>query len=697
MTRSRPVTATASDGLLRRPEAQPDPAALDLLALGQDAYGRSALPEAQASLEAACEAARQEGNRAARVQALIGLGKVQRDLGEVQRALRHFDDALELAVDADEPSLQADALNQRAGAHHLNGEYARALQDLRQAQQIALRRGDERRAVNALINIGILCTKLGDHPRALDALLEAHHVARETLRDAQVDAQVSINLGLLYESMGDDARALGACERALHTLNGLELPALQCIATVNLGYAHQRLGEHPAATARFEQALTLARDTGQVKVEIAALDGLGQVRAAQGDVPAALAFHHTALRRARDTGDMEGEMDAQLNLGRAHLRAGAAPLALAPLHAALALAQHAGRQKSALDAHLLLSEAFEASGQPSQALAHYRDHHAVERRLFNEEGARRTRHLTVQFDLERAQHEAETHRLRTELERAAKEQAEATVLERTRELQEGHAIIERQRAELHVQVRRLEHLLTQNEGLRQRLMRAANRSATLNERALRRLSAELHDGPAQELGFALLKLDTLDLLLDAPALTDERRAAGQTEVQSLQAALGRALGEMRAIASGMCLPELDSLGLADTLRRVIQAHQRRTRTHVSLQLDQAPDDAPLPVKITLYRLAQEGLNNAYKHAAGTGQALHLRGEDHHVVLDVTDQGPGFQPHDAFEPSDRLGLLGMRERVESLGGTFELHTAPGHGTRLRVRLPLHPAPEVDVHA
>jgi signal transduction histidine kinase len=657
------------------------PSASELLASGLEAYGHAALEAALDGLNRAEHKAQLETNWSVQAQALIALGKTHRDLGEPSRALECLDRALELARLHHDPVLEGDALNQRAGVNHLSGEYAQALKDLGLALQMARSFNDERRVANCLINIGILSTKLADFPRALDALSEAYSLVRERLQDQNIEAQCLINLGCLYEGMGDHQKMLEAYQLALETVSGLDNRLLEAISTVNLGYAHKRLGQLAEATQKFEAARELAREIGHAKVEIAALDGLGQVQASLGQTAVALEFHLAALERSRETGDVESEMDALLNLGRIHLNDDPQN-ALEPLTNALERAEQSGRQQTIFEAHELLAETHDRLGNSRRALEHFREFHRIEKLVFNEEREHKTRQLGIQFDLERAQHEAEVYRLRTELEREAKEQAEQTVRQRTHELELGHRIIETQRAELQDKVEDLHRLLEQNETLRHRLVLAATRSTALNERFLRRLSAELHDGPAQDLGFALLKLDSGELNTNAE--TSERT---RKELEAIQTSISRALAEMRAIASGMCLPELEHLSLVATLGRVIQTHKRRTQSDVTLLIERSPVEVALPIKITAYRIVQESLANAFKHGGGKDQTVRLLATPEEVLLEINDHGPGFQLGNVLERNERLGLVGMRERAESLGGTFQIISTSGKGTQVSVTLPL----------
>ena len=242
--------------------------------------------------------------------------------------------------------------------------------------------------------------------------------------------------------------------------------------------------------------------------------------------------------------------------------------------------------------------------------------------------------------------------------------------------------IARQQAELSNQVVRLTELLAQNKELHERVRRAAARTTSLNERFLRRVSAELHDGPAQDLGLALLRLDHVIV-----RCTECYRATAQDsedcddDLEVIQDSLRRAMQEIRAVSGGLGLPQLGNLSLSETLARVVRIHERRTGTRVIMSLDNVPEQASLPVKITLYRLVQEALNNAYRHAGGLGQQVQVKGEAGHLWIEVSDQGPGFDRAQGTNGDEQLGLLGMRERVESLGGLFRIESAPGCGTKI----------------
>ncbi len=251
-------------------------------------------------------------------------------------------------------------------------------------------------------------------------------------------------------------------------------------------------------------------------------------------------------------------------------------------------------------------------------------------------------------------------------------------------------IIARQQNKLSDQVTLLTGLLAQNKELSERVRGAAARVATLNERLLRRTSAELHDGPAQDIGLALLQLDHAMARSETCTLLDRHAHQCHNDLAAVQSSLQHALQEMRAISAGLGLPELQNLTLSESLTRAAHAHERRTGTQVALTLGGTPAEVPLPVKVTLYRLVQEALTNAYRHAGAIGQQVFASFQFDELVVQVADQGSGFDVHQVKDEDRHLGLVGMRERIESLGGHFEVLSEPGRGTRVVARLHLQVA-------
>jgi signal transduction histidine kinase len=252
-------------------------------------------------------------------------------------------------------------------------------------------------------------------------------------------------------------------------------------------------------------------------------------------------------------------------------------------------------------------------------------------------------------------------------------------------VKQGSDTITRQRQALEGQVQDLSGLLRQNAALHERVRVAAARSTTLSERALRRISSDLHDGPGQMLSLALMRLGALR----------NRDAADPVESKDdreIEDAVREALRDMRAVAAGLRLPELAPLTVADVATRAADDHRRRAGTAVALELGDLPEQAEPAVKISLFRALQELLSNATRHGGGRDVFVGLAssearsGSGRTLRLRVADAGSGFDPG-MLGAAEGLGLAGVREQAELLGGGFEVVSQPGDGTRVDVWWPL----------
>jgi len=244
----------------------------------------------------------------------------------------------------------------------------------------------------------------------------------------------------------------------------------------------------------------------------------------------------------------------------------------------------------------------------------------------------------------------------------------------------GSRTIERQRAMLQRRVEDLSNLLRQNEELRGRLQASSNRFSEINERYLRRFGADLHDGPAQLIGFALLRLDSLKAALKKQAPDHEE----SREIEAIYDALREAMREIREVCAGLTLANLEEMSPLAVLKEIVGMHEKRTATSVKLSIQSIPGSLPLPIKISMFRFVQEGLNNAFRHAEGAGQNVICRLDGRELELEVSDGGRGFNADMTRDEENGLGLIGLRERIESLGGTLQIFSAIGSGTRLVMR-------------
>jgi signal transduction histidine kinase len=210
-----------------------------------------------------------------------------------------------------------------------------------------------------------------------------------------------------------------------------------------------------------------------------------------------------------------------------------------------------------------------------------------------------------------------------------------------------------------------------------RLRYLSQRVLTAQEDERRSFSRDLHD----ELGQLVTAL-TLDLEHARHSGDAQRREELLTRAQQESSML---LDRIHEISARVRPPMLDDLGLSDALRDLAGEFGARTGLDASLTLEFEDGDATPEIGATLFRIIQEALTNVSRHAEASSVTIEVARRDGRIDAAVADNGIGFDPQ--RRPLDRLGILGMRERAELLGGSFQIESSPGHGTRIRVSLPL----------
>jgi signal transduction histidine kinase len=198
----------------------------------------------------------------------------------------------------------------------------------------------------------------------------------------------------------------------------------------------------------------------------------------------------------------------------------------------------------------------------------------------------------------------------------------------------------------------------------------------------RKVAQEVHDGIGMYVSGLSLALGKIRTFLD-DANPEHRRAIAECR-ELIQAASG----EIRSISYLLHPPMIEVMGLESALAWLVRGFSSRSGIGISLQL--APDLGRLKpeIELTLFRVTQEALSNVHRHSGSSTAALRMFRENDQIVLEVADQGRGMPPHSIGSVQEfTVGISGMRERVEDLGGTFSIESIPGEGCMVRAALPL----------
>ncbi|OGN88364.1 MAG: hypothetical protein A2158_02210 [Chloroflexi bacterium RBG_13_46_14] len=213
-----------------------------------------------------------------------------------------------------------------------------------------------------------------------------------------------------------------------------------------------------------------------------------------------------------------------------------------------------------------------------------------------------------------------------------------------------------------------------------------NEAIQAQENERQRISADLHDSVAQWLAGASYQTQTVEALL-----TDTNNNDIRNQLNLVEETIDKSLTELRRVLIDLRPPSLDELGLSHSLRQSLTSissnglecsfHEEGNHTRLE------PN-----VEITVYRVVQEALNNIRKHAEATRVDLYLSYNDDNVIVKIKDNGVGFDLTDTINNAisvGNLGILGMKQRVDMLGGNIDIQTRHGKGTTITLTLPLQP--------
>ena len=192
-----------------------------------------------------------------------------------------------------------------------------------------------------------------------------------------------------------------------------------------------------------------------------------------------------------------------------------------------------------------------------------------------------------------------------------------------------------------------------------------------------RLALELHDAVSQKLFGIVLEAEAVGTLLERDPEAARGRVAG------LQSLAQETLEELRSLVFELRPPDLARDGLCGALRKHVDVVQRLQQRDIALDLDGVGGDPRRDAEVL--RIAQEALQNALRHADADHVAIRLHAENGGLLLEVEDDGAGFEPSAPDLRSRRLGLTSMEERARRLGGRLAIRSAPGAGTTVRLQL------------
>lgn len=224
-------------------------------------------------------------------------------------------------------------------------------------------------------------------------------------------------------------------------------------------------------------------------------------------------------------------------------------------------------------------------------------------------------------------------------------------------------------------------LLEQSRTMEERLRHLSQQLLQVQEDERKRISRELHDVIAQTLVGINLRLASLT------SVTDGKGKDISAKIAQTQQLVAKSVDIVHRFARDLRPSTLDDVGLIPTLHTYLKDFAQQTGVRVEMTACSSVEKLEAAGRTVLYRVAQEALANVARHAKASSVHVSIRDGDGRICMEIKDNGQGFAVNgtNGAKKNNRLGMLGMRERVEMIGGTFTVESEPGSSTTVRVEL------------
>ncbi len=527
-------------------------------------------------------------------------------------------------------------------------------------------------------NLARMYREKGWYAEAIDYGIKSTNLFLTAGDSAQLAIEIS-NMGYAYDRMGDFEVALKYQKRALPI-------AIEHCDDYTLGLIHGRIGiaydelkKYDSAYFYNSIALNHYQDAGDQQHVMQTLSNIGNTFMKQNKLNEAEAI----LLQALDIRTIPySKVIVMVNLGHVYLKTGRLDKAEKILDEAIQLAIETRQVQFQSEAYLLKHRLYEKRGQLDNALHLLRAYNDLNDSILNVEKTRQVAEMRIRFETE--QKEKELLKQKAEKERLAKDKALAEIKVYNRNkwiigisslslilLFFGLFIIQRTKRKTQAE-KDAAIIMEREKGL------DAVLEAQENER--KRIAKDLHDGIGQQLSG--LKLAWQNLINDLKAKNPEEgeRLAGLSSI------LDEAASEARNISHQMMPRILGESGLIPALEDMLTKSLGTADIPYEFETYQVEDRFKEKIEISLYRVAQELINNIIKHSGAKMVSVQLFTNQGHLILIVEDNGKGM---DGADTGEGHGLLNIKSRINSINGEVSYDPSPGSGTVATIRVPVKP--------
>jgi two-component system, NarL family, sensor kinase len=586
-------------------------------------------------------------------------------------AMMFGEEALRLANDLKFSKGIAQAYNDLGILYIDRADYRKATEQLKESMKIRESLNDLPGMASLYNKLGIIDQKQGRLKDALQNQIAALKIYEKLGQDKWVGYCLN-NIAIIHQNLGDLDNALEFHQRALQYRLKMNDSLGEATSYSNLANLYCRMRDTTRSIEYYEKALALSRQLRNDELISGNLSNMGNIYMGQKAFPVAIGLYRESLKIREKLGDLKGISSSLSRLGTAYTETGRYSEALKVLNRSLNIARKIAVLEEETSALIGLARLKALTNQHDSAFYFMQQYVAMKDSAYD--GRIRQQILEVQ-----TKYENEKLAQDLELAKHDKEFAEISLIQKKTQLllllfilisMTGAAIFLFYRHQQRQRAAAAAEKIRENE---------ARLNAVLEgqEEERRRIARELHDGLGQTITAIKLNYKTLsDKVSGQDQLLDYRR---------IESMLDSASSEVRSISHQMMPKELEQFGLIAAVEGTLRLILENTPVRYNFEHNGFRERIGSQSELVLFRVLQELVNNVIKHSGADMLNVQLIRLNSHAVLNVSDNGIGFDVHKHEKKG--IGLLNIAGRIDGIKGHLHFESVPGEGTNVTIRIPV----------
>jgi len=596
---------------------------------------------------------------------------------------------LDFCVEKGLKGLQIKAIVNNGVVNYLTGNFMEALDYYKEALEPALEHGNKPTLARIYNNIALIHMEQGLYKSALENYYKTLSIA-EHLNDKELIAMATGNIGLLYQQQNNQEQAIKYHAKSFQLSDGLADQRGAANSLLNLGVIYKEKGEHEKAINYYMKARDKFVEAKEAIGEAACYNNLGTLyfdmnRNGLGNrdtlLSRSLYYNSMAYDIRKKTSNIKGAIGSKINLANVYMEKKDFQKAITLASEALKEAQKQGLVYESRNAASLLSDCYRKLGKYKEALDMYELHISMRDSLMNEKNIEETARYKFQYEFEKKA-------LADSLENANRLEN----LSLSYQIEIGRKRTERNiYISISIVILLLISMIYQRRVSKNRLVLKEKDAqyqdelmlATIasQEQERRRIARDLHDEVGAMLSTIKLNLGGVNMKLKKIGINEDLTS----ETKSL---LDDTIKNVRQISKDLLPPTLEEFGLSQALTALCEKIESASGIRISKKIQTIEPRLTIEQELALYRVVQEMINNALKHAEASEFSIHLESNMGEVQLCFSDNGKGFDMNEIKSSHlvrTGLGLKNLENRVKVAGGKMKFESVLGKGTRIEITI------------